>query len=198
VSGDGSLVVGKSHFSTIEPPIFSEVAFIWNEAHGMRSLIDLLRQEYGLAEELTGWQLTEANGISDDGLVIAGGGINPAGRAEAWVAILDRRPDVLVGDYNGNGLVEQADLDLVLSHWGNDAAVPPPTWINDLPAGNIDQDELDAALAGWGNSAASPRATTNPAAVPEASTAALLLIGVATTLARRESTWTSRHRVVAP
>jgi hypothetical protein len=51
----------------------------------MRSVQDLL-EEYGL--DLTGWQLSAAYGISADGLTIVGGGINPAGDAEAWRATL--------------------------------------------------------------------------------------------------------------
>jgi hypothetical protein len=52
------------------------------------------------------------------------------------------------GDYNGSGLVEQADLDLVLLHWG--VANVPPGWTNDLPVGAIDQAELDGVLLAWG------------------------------------------------
>ena len=37
---------------------------------------------------MTGWTLTEARGISPDGLKIVGMGFNPDGRTEAWVADL--------------------------------------------------------------------------------------------------------------
>jgi hypothetical protein len=57
------------------------------------------------------------------------------------------------GDYNDSGLVEQADLDLVLGNWGANAASVPPAWSNDLPAGFIDQDELDGVLGNWGANA---------------------------------------------
>jgi hypothetical protein len=59
-------------------------------------------------------------------------------------------PPVLPGDYNGSGLVEQADLDLVLGNWGATAASVPATWVNDPPSGFVDQDELDAVLSNWG------------------------------------------------
>jgi hypothetical protein len=59
----------------------------------------------------------------------------------------------LEGDYNGNGAVEQADLDLVLLNWGAAGSPPPAGWINDLPQGPIDQAELDGILLNWGNSA---------------------------------------------
>jgi hypothetical protein len=79
----------------------------------------------------------------------------------------------LAGDYNGNGTVEQADLDLVLLNWGKDGAVPPTGWTNDLPSGAIDQSELDGVLLGWGKSTA---AAGLAAAVPEPNTAAMALI----------------------
>jgi hypothetical protein len=68
----------------------------------------------------------------------------------------DEPAAALTGDYNGNGRVEQADLDLVLLHWGQAASSAPPTWTNDRPTGTIDQAELDAVLLNWG--AASPEA----------------------------------------
>jgi hypothetical protein len=64
----------------------------------------------------------------------------------------------LSGDYNGNGVVEQADLDLVLLHWGADGTTPPVGWIQGLPSGAIDQQELDAVLLNWGASLAAKSA----------------------------------------
>ena len=52
----------------------------------MRSLQDVLVNDYGL--DLTGWTLARAQGISDDGLVIAGYGTNPSGYTEGWVVYL--------------------------------------------------------------------------------------------------------------
>lgn len=54
------------------------------------------------------------------------------------------------GDYNANGVVEQADLDLVIINWGKPAVPVPHGWINDLPLGRIDQAELDSVLLNWG------------------------------------------------
>jgi hypothetical protein len=42
----------------------------------------------GLGAALTGWQLSEATAISDDGLTIVGFGTNPLGNTEAWVATI--------------------------------------------------------------------------------------------------------------
>lgn len=81
---------------------------------------------------------------------------------------------LLAGDYNGNGTVKQADLDLVLLNWGAEGSTPPSGWINDLPSGTIDQAELDRVLLGWGNTnmpAASAIAfPLGSASVPEPST----------------------------
>jgi hypothetical protein len=58
----------------------------------------------------------------------------------------------LTGDYNGDGMVEQADLDLVLLNWGEKLGNPSSAgWFNDLPSGAVDQQELDKVLLGWGN-----------------------------------------------
>jgi hypothetical protein len=88
-------------------------------------------------------------------------------------------PPVLVGDYNGNGRVEQADLDLVLLNWGTALNQP---WVD----GTVDQAELDGVLLNWGNEAALGSA----AGVPEPATwlAASIcgLIGVALRRGRRE------------
>jgi T5SS/PEP-CTERM-associated repeat protein len=80
----------------------------------------------------------------------------------------------LAGDYNGNGTVEQADLDLVLLNWGAVGSPPPARWVNDLPEGRIDQAELDGILLNWGNAAPAARAASG---VPEPS---CLLLAVAT------------------
>ena len=51
----------------------------------MRNLRDVLVNDYGLVEELTGWTLTQASGISDNGYTIIGNGTNPNGETEAWI-----------------------------------------------------------------------------------------------------------------
>lgn len=83
-------------------------------------------------------------------------------------------PD-LPGDYNGNGQVEQADLDFVLLNWGASFDTLPAEWVNERPEmGIVDQSELDGVLLNWG--ATAPASTA--ASVPEpASLAIAWLIG---------------------
>jgi len=79
VSRDGSVVVG-----------ISEEAFIWDHVNGMRSLKQVLINDFGL--DMTGWllerALERATGISSDGLVIVGIGSNPNFNASGWVVKL--------------------------------------------------------------------------------------------------------------
>lgn len=77
VSGDGRIVVGNSAAE------FGEVAFIWDEQHGMRALADVLHDDYGIS--LQGWTLEEASGISSDGRTIVGWGIRPDGLQTAYL-----------------------------------------------------------------------------------------------------------------
>jgi glucose/arabinose dehydrogenase len=76
--------------------------------------------------------------------------LDAASPIEPGARIYRVRFEPLAGDYNGNGTVEQADLDLVLLAWGQPAENSPPGWIHNLPSGAIDQAELDAVLLNWG------------------------------------------------
>ena len=81
VSADGAVVVGTANYGDPD-----RTAFIWDATHGMRDLREVLSVDYGL--ELTGWELTSARGVSDDGRVIVGYGRNPAGDPEAWRTVI--------------------------------------------------------------------------------------------------------------
>ncbi|MEM9752521.1 MAG: SpoIID/LytB domain-containing protein [Planctomycetota bacterium] len=56
----------------------------------------------------------------------------------------------LAGDYNGNGQVEQGDLNLVLNNWGATAGNVADEWRFGLPVGVVDQAELNGVLNNWG------------------------------------------------
>jgi hypothetical protein len=72
----------------------------------------------------------------------------------------------LPGDYDGDGAVEQGDLDLVLLHWGQPAEATPPGWINNLPTGTVGQAQLDAVLLNWGETIDSPATASSRATPP--------------------------------
>jgi probable HAF family extracellular repeat protein len=86
VSGDGSLVVGTSvGGDRLEP-------FIWRRGIGTLNLRDVLVNEYGMSDQLAGWNLgkpvggqdAQVRGLSTDGNVIVGYGLNPSGQTEAY------------------------------------------------------------------------------------------------------------------
>jgi probable HAF family extracellular repeat protein len=83
VSADGAVVVGGA-FNRDDVPTYRAV--IWDAEHGARDLASILTDELGL--DLAGWNLRGATGISDDGRVIVGSGVNPQGFEEAWIAEL--------------------------------------------------------------------------------------------------------------
>jgi len=100
VSADGSIVLGQNWVEDGVGPIeYDEngnrvyqpngpVATIWDEAHGVRSVQNLLTNTFGLGRELEGWTLERAFDISDDGTTIVGSGTNPQGYQEAWLAVV--------------------------------------------------------------------------------------------------------------
>ena len=81
VSADGSIVVGAGAAAG-----GGYEAFIWDQAGGMRNLREVLINDCSL--DLTGWRLQQTNGISADGTVIVGIGVNPSGDLEAWRAVV--------------------------------------------------------------------------------------------------------------
>lgn len=84
VSADGRFVVGAGYDGTFR-------ARIWDAKTGSARLVSDLLAEQGV--DLGGWQLTTADQISDDGSFIAGGGIDPQGRRQAWIANLAPVPE---------------------------------------------------------------------------------------------------------
>jgi len=109
VSADGSVVVGGA------PNVAGFYrAFRWTASGGMENL------NTTYASLLTyGSTLIEAYAISPDGRYIVGRGLNAdTGRDEAF--LLDTRPRcTLDGDVNGDGIVDDADLLIVLFNFGN-------------------------------------------------------------------------------
>jgi uncharacterized membrane protein len=137
VSGDGSRVVGVGQIGTSSA---SRRAFLWDETRGMRDLKMVLETDHGL--DLTGWTLHAASSISTDGTIIVGWGQGPDGFTQAWRAVL---PHDLLGDLNGDGVVDGADLGMLLGAW--DSSDPAA----DLDgSGLVDGADLGLLLANWG------------------------------------------------
>ena len=78
-------------------------------------------------------------------------------------------PELLLGDYDGSGMVGAGDLGLVLGSWGSDMI--PPEWVNQIPMGTVGAGELSVVLNEWGNSA-------SLLAIPEPSSVVLMCLGL--------------------
>ena len=77
VSGDGRVITGWGNTPN------GETALLWDEPHGMRRLDDALKTDYQTT--ISGWTLSRATALSDDGRTVVGFGVNPAGYVEGWV-----------------------------------------------------------------------------------------------------------------
>ena len=95
VSADGSLIVGKGSSAS------GNQAFIWDATNGMRSLAGVLTNQ---AVDLTGWSLSEARGVSADGLSIVGFGTHN-GNTEAYLVRLNAVPLPPAAWLFGSGLL---------------------------------------------------------------------------------------------
>jgi probable HAF family extracellular repeat protein len=125
VSGDGSAIVGDPQASTCR------CVFIWDAQHGLRELLNVLTNNYGL--NLAGWQLCRATALSYDGNVIVGYGVNPSGQTEAWIAniappslSISREGSNIVLSWatNAPGFMLQSANNLILSNWVDSTTVP--------------------------------------------------------------------------
>ena len=81
VNADGTVVVGEANDAS-----GALQAFRWTAETRMQSVLTLL-QAAGVVT-MAGWQLRSANGVSADGTVITGDGVDPLGNAQAWIARL--------------------------------------------------------------------------------------------------------------
>src|SRR5215510_14066681 len=83
VNADGTVVVGTAIDASGQPQ-----AFRWTRAARMQSVLTLL-QAAGVVT-MAGWQLRSANGVSADGTVIVGDGVDPLGQNQGWIARLPK------------------------------------------------------------------------------------------------------------
>jgi MYXO-CTERM domain-containing protein len=89
MSDDGSLIVGG--LGSIHTA-FNSDPFIWTPGSGMQRLVDVLTEQYGIGNELTGWNLGRVLGLSRDGRYILGTGTGPDDRQGAWLVDLGMTP----------------------------------------------------------------------------------------------------------
>lgn len=100
VSADGNVIVGGS------AALAGDIAFLWTKKLGLTDLNTYL-QARGV--NLTGWTLTSANAISNDGLTIAGDGFHN-GVPEGWVAFLGQGQDLSAIEQLGKSLMSDPSL----------------------------------------------------------------------------------------
>jgi hypothetical protein len=180
ISADGSTIVG---YGT------DKRAYIWDADNGVRNLRYVLTNDFGL--DLTGWTLKSATGVSDDGTVIVGIGINPAGHEEGWRAAINIDP-LQAGDANQDLDINFDDIFQVVAR-GKYETGQPATWgegdwdgapggepgIPPIGDGVFDFNDAFAALASGkyetGPYAASGGVTTS---VPEPSTLVLAVLAM--------------------
>jgi hypothetical protein len=142
----------------------------------LRSLRDMLTNEFGLADSLAGWSLEDATAISADGRTIVGLGTNPDGNTEAWLARL--AAPTAPGDFNGDGAVDPSDFDEDSDVDGEDLA----KWRGDfgvigLSDADDDGDSDGADFLAWQRQLgpAAPAVAAN-VPVPEPATSALVIV----------------------
>ncbi len=82
LSGDGSMCVGY----VFEFNVGAD-AVVWRNGK-IQILQQMLEEEFGLGNSLSGWKLLSASSISGNGRAITGYGVNPQGNQEAWVVYL--------------------------------------------------------------------------------------------------------------
>ena len=78
----GRAVVGSASINGSPRP------FLWTPEDGMRSIVSVLLEDYGIDVVAAGWRLAHAEAITPDGRTIVGWGTNPTGGQEAWMVRL--------------------------------------------------------------------------------------------------------------
>ena len=113
MSADGSIVVGSS----------GACPFVWDAQNGMRSIRDLLEDDYGI--DLGVWTLTGgARAVSAAGTMVAGQMQGTEGSYSvygAWLARLVPVTGTCPGDLDYDGDVDLQDLSELLGAYGDNA-----------------------------------------------------------------------------
>lgn len=102
ISADGSLIVGG--LGSIHTTFDSE-PFVWTAGSGLQRLVDVLANEYGIADELVGWDLGRITHLSRDGRYIVGRGTGPDNQPGDWLVDLGMTPIPEPGTYGAMGAI---------------------------------------------------------------------------------------------
>ena len=105
-SGDGNVIVGYCDSALVQ-----STAMVWSPAFGIEPLYDRLVAQ-GVTN-LAGWTLLSATGVSSDGRVIVGTGIDPMGQSQAWKVVYP----ACLADFDGIDGITVTDLFLFLDAW---------------------------------------------------------------------------------
>lgn len=145
ISGNGEIIIGSAAYSPGGP----RRAFIWTLTSGIKDLNDHLTS---LGVDMTGWELTHANGLSFNGSTLTGEG-RFNGEMRAWVALNVVPPIGCPADTNHDFGIDGADLSFFLGVFGAIVDTFPsadPADFND--DGIVNAADLSILLSNFGSS----------------------------------------------
>jgi hypothetical protein len=139
-NGDGTIVGGSRFIFGVA----GLIAWIRIGDAPWTDLKDYLLVEQGLGAELDGWRLETVQDISADGRTIVGSGINPEGCEQGFLVRIGLPNTNLIGDMNGDRVVNGQDLGMLLGQWGTAGSA-------DLNRdGVVNGTDLGLMLGAWG------------------------------------------------
>ncbi|GJM20066.1 MAG: hypothetical protein DHS20C14_22790 [Phycisphaeraceae bacterium] len=121
LNADGSVVVGRY---TTPSTALADRGFVWTPCDGSRALNGWLADRG--VEVPDGWKLGEATGVSADGTVIVGNGLNPDGQAQPYIIDLYAER---ASDCDANGVRNINDIECFVD-----------AFLSAQPAGDCDED----------------------------------------------------------
>lgn len=131
VSAGGEIVVGRLYMPHENPQELEDFirAGIWSkDTEQMVLLQDLLAQEYGLADALQDWVLTDASAVTNDGRYVVGTARHADGHDEAYLVDLGPLVPDLLADFNKDGVVDLLDFNILKADFG---VAPATYWQGD-------------------------------------------------------------------
>lgn len=86
VTSDGQLVLGWGY-----DKFFRSYGFMWTPESGMRGLVDVITNVYGIGDQIAGWNRMVGQ-VTPDGRYIYGSGFSPANQFQQWMLDLGTNP----------------------------------------------------------------------------------------------------------